>query len=119
VHLSRRSRGLPFWFSLAAHGTDAYREAIEHTLTVARGARAEIEARPYVELVNDPDLTVLCIRRPGWAADDYRDWSARLLAEGTAFITPTTVAGEVVTRIAIVNPRTTRADIAAILDTMA
>jgi L-2,4-diaminobutyrate decarboxylase len=119
VHLSRRARGLPFWFSLAAHGTDAYREAIEHTLTVARAARAEIESRPYLELVNDPDLTVLCIRRTGWEADDYRGWSARLLAEGTAFITPTTVAGETLSRIAIVNPRTTRADIAAVLDTMA
>jgi L-2,4-diaminobutyrate decarboxylase len=119
VHLSRRARGLPFWFSLAAHGTEAYREAIEHTLTVARGAREEIEARPYVELVNDPDLTVLCIRRTGWGPDDYGDWSARLLRDGFAFITPTTVAGEVVTRIALVNPRTTRADIADILDTMA
>jgi glutamate/tyrosine decarboxylase-like PLP-dependent enzyme len=119
IHLSRRARGLPFWFSLAAHGTEAYSEAIEHTLTVARAARAEIEARPYLELLNDPDLTVLCIRRAGWGADDYRDWSARLLREGSAFITPTTVAGEVVTRIAIVNPRTTRADVAAILDTMA
>src|SRR3712207_8982535 len=28
VHLSRRARGLPFWFSLAVHGTDAYAEAI-------------------------------------------------------------------------------------------
>jgi L-2,4-diaminobutyrate decarboxylase len=119
VHLSRRSRGLPFWFSLAVHGTDAYRDAIEHTLAVAREARAEVESRPHVELVNDSDLTVLCIRRIGWEPDDYRDWSARLLREGTAFITPTTVAGETVTRIAIVNPRTTRADIAAILDTMA
>ena len=54
-----------------------------------------------------------------WGANDYRDWSARLLREGAAFVTPTTVAGEVVTRIAIVNPRTTRADVAAILDTMA
>jgi len=119
IHLTRRARGLPFWFSLAAHGTEAYREAIEHTLTVARQARAEIEARPYLELLNDPDLTVLCIRRTGWGADDYRDWSSRLLREGAAFITPTTVAGEVVTRIAIINPRTTREDIADILDTMA
>jgi glutamate/tyrosine decarboxylase-like PLP-dependent enzyme len=119
VHLSRRARGLPFWFSLAAHGTEAYREAIEHTLTVARGARKEIEARPYLDLLNDPDLTVLCFRRKGWTPDDYRDWSARLLREGFAFVTPTTVAGEIATRVAIVNPRTTRADIAAILDTMA
>ncbi len=119
IHLSRRARGLPFWFSLAAHGTEAYSEAIEHTLTIARQARDEIEARPYLELLNDPDLTVLCIRRTGWGPDDYGDWSARLLRDGTAFVTPTTVAGEVVTRIAIVNPRTTRADIAAVLDTMA
>ena len=27
VHLTRRARGLPFWFSLAVHGTDAYAEA--------------------------------------------------------------------------------------------
>ena len=40
-HLSRRARGLPFWFSLATHGTDAYRDAIETTLTTARaGARS-------------------------------------------------------------------------------
>jgi L-2,4-diaminobutyrate decarboxylase len=119
IHLSRRARGLPFWFSLAAHGTQAYREAIEHTLAVAAAARREIEARPYLEVLNDPDLTVLCVRRVGWEPADYRAWSARLLDEGTAFITPTTVRGEIVTRVAIVNPRTTPGDVAAILDTMA
>ena len=34
----RRARGLPFWFSLATHGTKAYTEAIERTLAVARAA---------------------------------------------------------------------------------
>ena len=28
-HLSRRARGLPFWFSLATHGTAAYADAVE------------------------------------------------------------------------------------------
>jgi L-2,4-diaminobutyrate decarboxylase len=119
VHLSRRARGLPFWFSLAAHGTRAYTEAIEHTLEVARQAADEIRARPYVELLNEPELTVLVLRRPGWEAADYTAWTARLLAEGVAFVTPTTHAGETVTRFAIVNPRTTLADISAILDTLA
>jgi L-2,4-diaminobutyrate decarboxylase len=119
VHLSRRARGLPFWFSLAAHGTRAYAEAIEHTLDVAREAADEIRERPYVELLNEPELTVLVVRRTGWAAADYTAWTERLLGEGIAFVTPTTFAGETVTRFAIVNPRTTRADIAAILDTMA
>ena len=40
IQLTRRARGLPFWFSLAVHGTDAYRDAIEQTLTVARAGRA-------------------------------------------------------------------------------
>ena len=31
-HLSRPARGLPFWFSLATYGTDAYRDAVETTL---------------------------------------------------------------------------------------
>ena len=32
IQLTRRARGLPFWFSLAVHGTDAYRDAVEQTL---------------------------------------------------------------------------------------
>jgi L-2,4-diaminobutyrate decarboxylase len=119
IHLTRRARGLPFWFSLAAHGTRAYAEAVEGTLRVAREARAEIERRDELELANDTDLTVLCIRRVGWTADDYRAWSARNLEDGLALVTPTEHAGEVITRICILNPRTTVEDIAAILDTMA
>jgi L-2,4-diaminobutyrate decarboxylase len=55
----------------------------------------------------------------GWTADDYRAWSARNLEDGLALVTPTEHAGEVITRICILNPRTTVEDIAAILDTMA
>jgi L-2,4-diaminobutyrate decarboxylase len=119
IHLTRRARGLPFWFSLAAHGTRAYTEAVEGTLRVAREARDEIARRDYLELANDTDLTVLCIRRVGWTADDYRSWSARNLEDGLALVTPTELDGEIMTRICILNPRTTLADVAAILDTMA
>jgi L-2,4-diaminobutyrate decarboxylase len=119
IHLTRRARGLPFWFSLAVNGTRAYTDAVEGTLAVAAAARAEIERRSYLELANDPDLTVLCIRRVGWAADDYRRWSARLMEEGVAGVTPTELRGEIMTRICVLNPRTTVADIEAILDSMA
>ena len=36
--LTRRARGLPFWFSLAVHGSDAYRDAVEQVLTTTRAA---------------------------------------------------------------------------------
>ena len=119
VHLSRRARGLPFWFSLAVHGTDAYRDAIEQTLAVARAGADEIRSRPYVELLDEPELTVLIFRRTGWTAADYAAWSSGLLAQGYAFVTPATHRGEPCTRMAIVNPRTTVSDIAGILATMA
>ncbi len=118
IHLSRRARGLPFWFSLASHGTAAYSRAIEATLELARAAAQEIERRPELELLNDPDLSVLVFRRHDWTAEDYDRWSRELLASGSAFVTPTTHEGEIVTRFAIVNPRTSLADIAAILDSM-
>jgi glutamate/tyrosine decarboxylase-like PLP-dependent enzyme len=119
VNLTRRARGLPFWFSLAAHGTRAYTAAVERTLKVARHAADEIRRRPTHELLHEPDLTVLVFRRRGWSAADYEDWSTRLQAANFAFVVPTTHQGEVVARFAIVNPRTTEADVSAILDTMA
>lgn len=117
-HLSRRARGLPLWFSLATHGTDAYRDAIETTLATTRAAAALVEAHPTVELVVPPQLSVVVFRRIGWAPADYRAWSDRLLAQQLAFCVPTSWRGETVMRFCIVNPRTTPDDIATILDTM-
>ncbi len=32
LHLTRRARGLPLWFALAVHGTDAFEHAVERSL---------------------------------------------------------------------------------------
>ncbi|MEO8328885.1 MAG: aminotransferase class V-fold PLP-dependent enzyme, partial [Candidatus Nanopelagicales bacterium] len=119
VHLSRRARGLPFWFSLATHGTNAYTEAVEQTLMVAQAAALGVRARNYLELVREPNLSVVVFRRLGWTSEQYHEWSDRLLAANFAFVLPTSHEGETVTRFAIVNPRTTVADVHLILDTMA
>ena len=119
VGLTRRARGLPLWFSLAVHGTQAYADAVERTLEVARFAEAEIGRRPYVEALRERDLSVIVFRRVGWGPQDYSVWSDRLLTEEFAFVVPTAHDGETVTRFAIVNPLTSEDDISAILDTMA
>ncbi len=118
IHLTRRARGLPFWFSLAAHGTDAYRVAVERTLEVARYAARAVAASNHLELVREPVLSVVCFTRTGWAAADYYAWSDRLLAGGIAFVVPTVVDGEPAARLAIVNPRTSEADIDLVLHSM-
>jgi glutamate/tyrosine decarboxylase-like PLP-dependent enzyme len=118
-HLSRRARGLPLWFSLATHGTDAYRDAVEETLLVAHAGAALIAAAPHLELIMEPDLSVVLFRRVGWDAAQYQGWSDRLLDAGIAFVTPTGWQGETVLRICVVNPRTTVDDVALLVDSLA
>ena len=118
IGLTRRARGLPLWFSLATHGTRAYSEAVERTLEVARYAAVQIRQRCDLELLREPDTSVVVFRRVGWTPQHYQLWSERLLRQGFAFVVPTTHDGETVTRFAIVNPRTSEADIDDILDTM-
>jgi glutamate/tyrosine decarboxylase-like PLP-dependent enzyme len=117
--LTRRARGLPLWFSLAVNGTDAYREAIEQVLATTRAAAARIRALPHLELVREPELSVVLFRRAGWSGADYDTWSARLLDEQIAFVTPSSWKGEPVARLAFLHPETTLAIVDEILATTA
>jgi glutamate/tyrosine decarboxylase-like PLP-dependent enzyme len=118
-HLSRRARGLPFWFSLATYGTAAYAEAVEATLALTREVAELIRENDLLELVVEPELSVVVFRRRGWSAGDYEAWSERMLAEGTAFVVPTSWQGETVLRFCFVNPRTTVDDVGLVLASLA
>ena len=118
-HLTRRARGLPLWFSLATHGTDAYRDAIETTLAVARAGADLVRATPYLELIVEPELSVVLFRRLGWTPADYQAWSDRQLALQECFVTPSGWCGETVLRWCIVNPLTTLDDLISIVRSLA
>jgi aromatic-L-amino-acid decarboxylase len=105
-HLTRRARGLPFWFSVAVYGIRAYREAIETVLETARRSADLIMKAAHLELIREPELSVVLFRRPGWVSEDYQSWSTRLLREQIAFVTPTTWEGEPVARLAFLHPDT-------------
>ena len=117
-HLSRRARGLPLWFSLATYGTDAYREAVEQVLTLTRRTAVEIAQNSQLELIQDPELSVVLFRRVGWSAGDYDAWWRRLLEAQIGFVQPTKWEGETVARLCFINPRTTIDHVRAILGTM-
>jgi len=106
AHLSRRTRGLPLWYSLATHGTAAYTAAVERCLDSARRVAAAIEASDHLELLLEPELSVVVFRRPGWTPAAYRRWSKRLATEGTLLCVPTALGGEIALRLAFVNPST-------------
>ena len=118
AHLTRRPRGLPLWFSLATYGAAVYREAIAGAVDLAERIADEIERRDEFVLVRRPQLGVVVFERVGWQKADYDRWSARLLDEQHAFVTPSSHAGRTNARFAILNPRTTYEDLVGILETM-
>ena len=119
LHLTRRSRGLPFWFSLAAYGTKAYAAAVESCLATIRAAAELIKAAPHLELVMEPELSVVAFRRTGWVAAQYAAWSRRMMESGDAFVAPSGYKGQPILRICVVNPRTTVDDIRLVIDSLA
>ncbi|UKM64727.1 aminotransferase class V-fold PLP-dependent enzyme [Flavobacteriaceae bacterium GSB9] len=123
IQLTRRVRGLPLWFSLATHGTDKYKEAVERGLELAQIAGQLIEKTPNVELVRVPSLSCVLFRRIGWKPEDYTHWTYKNHKSGFALVTPTKWkngdAFETVSRFCFINPDTTENDIQMILDSMA
>src|SRR5271165_3889722 len=105
-HLTRRARGLPLWFSLCVHGVRAYSEAIEAAIDLARQTAIEIRRREYLELIREPDLSVVLFRRKGWQSADYSAWADALLDDQIAFLPPTVWEGETVGRFAFLHPHT-------------
>ncbi|AXP83048.1 L-2-2C4-diaminobutyrate decarboxylase [Mariniflexile rhizosphaerae] len=122
IQLTRRVRGLPLWFSLAMHGTNRYKQAVERGIELAQIAGRLIDESPHVELVREPSLSCVLYRRIGWTPEDYTHWTYKNHKKGFALVTPTKWkqgnAYETVSRFCFINPDTTKKDIERILDSM-
>lgn len=118
IHMTRRVRGLPLWFSLTAHGSAAYDAAVSRGIELARVAADRVRAADHLELVMEPELSVVLFRRRGWQPDEYQEWSDRALDEGLGLLVPTVYAGETLFRFCFVNPTTTVDDVDALLEAM-
>ncbi len=119
IHLSRRARGLPFWFSLATYGTDRYSDAVERVLATTLEVADEVRRRPFLDLVMEPDLSVVLFERRGWELDDYEAWSVRNAQAGVVLCVPTRWEGRPVLRFCFVNPDTEVDVVARVLDSLA
>ena len=116
--LTRRPSGLPFWFTLILHGTEALADAVRAPMTTTAYAVRQLRAIPGVEVVLEPELTVVLFRKSGWDRGRWQQWSAELLEQRIAFVAPTTWKGETVGRLAFLHPLTTNAIVDEVLDTL-
>ena len=119
IQLTRRARGLPLWFSLATHGTDAVprRDRPRHHARPARSPTRSRRATGSRSCAIRSSRSWCSAARAGRAAD-YQAWSDRLLDDQVAFVVPSSHRGETVLRFAIISPLTTFETLTAILDTL-
>lgn len=106
IHLSRRTRGLPLWYSLVTYGSDKYTEAVEVCLANAKKCAEAIKACDHLDLVMEPTLSIVVFKRKGWEKDDYKLWSEKLALEGKLLCLPSSIDGETILRLAFLNPNT-------------
>jgi glutamate/tyrosine decarboxylase-like PLP-dependent enzyme len=114
---SRRARALPIWATLRAYGRQGYRAMVERHLDLAQRLARLVEEAPDLELLAPVPLCVVCFRYrpPGVPEAELDDLNQRLgaalLTDGRVFAGTTVYRGMVALRPAIVNWRTTQADI--------
>jgi aromatic-L-amino-acid/L-tryptophan decarboxylase len=137
VELSRRFRALKVWMTLAYAGSDAIGAAIESNVDCARHLAELVDASDDFEMLAPVELSIFCFRylppaargrparpaRPARSAGEERDLdeiNERIMhavqRAGRSYLSNATVDGRFALRGCVLNYRTTREDIAALLD---
>jgi aromatic-L-amino-acid/L-tryptophan decarboxylase len=115
--LSRGFRALKTWFTLKVHGLEALGQTIARTCELAKYLERCVSESRELELLAPVTLNIVCFR---YRCTDADRVNARIAVElqesGIAAPSTTRVNGDLAIRAAIVNHRTERRDIDALVD---
>ena len=113
--LSRGFRALKVWMTLSAYGTAALGGIVDDTCALAQRLAAAISASNRLVLLAPVKLNIVCFGVAGFTDAQTADLVADLQEEGLFAPSTTTINGRLAIRAAIVNHRTTAADIDALV----
>jgi aromatic-L-amino-acid decarboxylase len=117
LQLSRGFRALKVWLSIKEHGLDRFGRLIDRNIAQAHELAALVQAEPDLELLVPVATNIVCFRfNPGNLRDEQlnalnEELLIRLHESGIAAPSYTTLHGRYCLRAAIVNYRTTSADL--------
>ena len=120
--LSRDFRGLRVWLPLAMHGAGTFRRYLDEKLDLARWAADELRELEHVEIVAEPQLSLLAFRYapPGVEPEEQDRLNQAILDRVNAgrrvYLTATRLDGRFVPRICVLHFRTHRDRVAECLD---
>lgn len=110
--LSRGYRGLRVWLPLKLHGLSAFRRNLDEKLDLALHATRELKSMPGIEIVAEPQLSIVAFRlvKPDLDGEGLnrlnRDLIERVNARQRIHISGTVLAGTFVLRICVLSFRT-------------
>jgi glutamate/tyrosine decarboxylase-like PLP-dependent enzyme/Tfp pilus assembly protein PilF len=115
--LSRGFRALKTWFTLKVYGTEALGAAISRTCALARYLEHRIAETPELELLAPVELNIVCFR---YRTEEAHRVNARIVIElqesGVVAPSTTMIGGSLAIRAAIVNHRTSKGEIDALVE---
>ena len=103
--LTRDFRGLRLWLPLHLHGTQAFVDALDEKLDLARELHAELSEIPQLELAEGPDLSLVAFRPRDGEADALLE---RINGSGRVFLSSAPVRGRTFLRMCVLSHRTRR-----------
>jgi glutamate/tyrosine decarboxylase-like PLP-dependent enzyme len=107
--MSRRARGVPVWAALRSLGRSGVVALVERLADTARALADGLGRLPDVEIVNDVVFTQVCL---SFGSDERtRAVTARLVADGTVWMSGSRWRGRDVLRISVSNWSTDEADV--------
>ncbi|MFJ7156657.1 pyridoxal phosphate-dependent decarboxylase family protein [Streptomyces sp. NPDC101118] len=128
IQTTRRFDALKLWMTLRTMGADGIGELFDQVVTLASEGYGLLATDPRFEVVVRPQLSTLVYRylpadRSAFTTEqiDEANLHARkaLFASGEAVVAGTKVDGAQYLKFTLLNPQTTTADIAAVLDLLA
>lgn len=119
--LTRPFRALDLWLLIKFAGAQRLGEAIEENIDCARHFEELVHASDDFEMLAPVELSVFCFRyTPKGFAGDLNALNERILVElqhgGGSYVSNATIGGKFALRGCVLNYRTTKADMAKVLE---
>lgn len=129
IQTTRRFDALKLWMTLRVMGADGVGSLFDEVIDLAAAGWGLIDADPRFEVVVEPQISTLVFRYvprpdgvevPAGLVDEANLHARKaLFASGEAVVAGTKVDGRQYLKFTLLNPQTTTADIAAVLDLLA
>lgn len=108
--LTRPFRGLLVWLPLHLHGVASFRQALDRSLDLAQQAAARLRAIPGIDVLHEPELSVVAFRSTHGDAQTQQILAV-INESGQLRVSSTTLDCRTAIRLAFLHPRTGQAQI--------